>query len=215
MMCFMNSGSSSSLRLCCSQLQPSFSACVSFSTQRCWASALTFFSRFIFSISFLFSLHMQTVRQGACASAAVETTGVVPRILCSQRAEMEGGARLWEGVVIFEPGDNQLVERAAYVAVQCDILALWHHCIITGAVNCHCRLIWDTVTCWTLVRAPNHLKLFTDVVNLFLFCFCFLCSTTSTVTAAALMEPRTMTFSVLRNSFSSKYCCSSREKSDV
>lgn len=81
---------------------------------------------------------MQTVWQGRRAAARNQTTGVVPRILYGQRVELQGGARLWEGVAIFEPGDLQLVESTECRAIQSDAAASSQLSVTTGAVYPHC-----------------------------------------------------------------------------
>lgn len=81
---------------------------------------------------------MQTVWQGQCAAAGLQTTGVVPRILSGQRVELQGGARLWEGVAVFEPGDLQLVESTECRTVQSDAAASSQLSVTIGSVYPHC-----------------------------------------------------------------------------
>lgn len=82
-------------------------------------------------------LHSQRVWRGVHPRVGVQTTGVAPRIPCSQRAQMEGEARLLEGVSILVPADPQLVEGAVRRAAQRDSLARCRHFLITGADDSH------------------------------------------------------------------------------
>lgn len=86
----------------------------------------------------MFHLHLQDVGQGQRVAAGIQTTAVVPRILCGQGAELQGGARLCEAAVVFEPGDLQVVESAECSAVESDAVASSERSLTSGAVYRHC-----------------------------------------------------------------------------